>query len=112
MLILGAASAVHAQSCSGMSLGNDASLNGFVPFPSTNAWNTNIYNATVDSNSAAIVSAGGFTGLATHVNFGSSSAVSDHSAHRGKSCRLRGLAGHVHRRLSCSGAGSREMLAL
>ena len=73
MLILGAASAVHAQSCSGMSLGNDASLNGFVPFPSTNAWNTNIYNATVDSNSAAIVSAGGFTGLATHVNFGSSS---------------------------------------
>ncbi len=55
-----------------MSLGNDASLNGFVPFPSTNAWNTNISNAPVDPNSAAIVSAPGFTGLATHVNFGSS----------------------------------------
>jgi hypothetical protein len=56
-----------------MSLGNDASLNGFVPFPASNAWNTNIFNAPVDPNSAAIVSAAGFTGLGTHVNFGSSS---------------------------------------
>ena len=41
-----------ALSCFGMSLGNAASLNGFVPFPSTNAWNTNIVSAPVDPNSA------------------------------------------------------------
>ncbi|MGC9158698.1 MAG: chitobiase/beta-hexosaminidase C-terminal domain-containing protein [Terracidiphilus sp.] len=55
-----------------MSLGDDASLNGFVPFPATNAWNTNIAAAPVDPNSAVIVAAAGFEGLATHVNFGSS----------------------------------------
>jgi hypothetical protein len=30
-------SAAHAQSCSGMSLGQGASLNGFIPFPADNA---------------------------------------------------------------------------
>ncbi len=35
-----------------MSLGPLASLNGFVPFPSNNLWNTNIANAPVDPNSA------------------------------------------------------------
>ena len=43
-----------------MSLGNGASLNGFVPFPSTSAWNTDISSASVDPNSAAI--AAGFSG--------------------------------------------------
>ena len=38
--------------CSGMSLGQGASLNGFVPFPSSNLWNTDISNAPVDPNSA------------------------------------------------------------
>src|SRR5271157_3821272 len=36
--------------CSGMSLGQGASLNGFVPFPSDNLWNTDISNAMVDPN--------------------------------------------------------------
>jgi hypothetical protein len=43
-----------------MSLGNNASLNGFVPFPSTVAWNMDISSAPLDSNSAAI--AAGFSG--------------------------------------------------
>jgi hypothetical protein len=71
-LLLCAAGSAHAQTCSALSLGNGASLNGFVPFPSTNAWNTNVASLTPDPNSAAIVAAAGFTGLSTHVNFGSS----------------------------------------
>ena len=67
-----AAASAQAQTCSAMSLGNGASLNGFVPFPSTNAWNTNVASLTPDPNSAAIVAAAGFAGLSTHVNFGSS----------------------------------------
>ena len=46
-----------AQSCGNMSTGNGASLNGYVPFPSSNAWNTNIATAAVDPNSAAIIAA-------------------------------------------------------
>jgi hypothetical protein len=74
--ILSTAVSVHGQTCSGMQLGVSGSgsgnLNGFVPFPSTNAWNTNIASATVDPNSATITSAAGFAGLHLHVNFGSS----------------------------------------
>jgi hypothetical protein len=59
-----------AQSCSGMSLGTDASLNGFVPFPSNNAWNQDISGAPVDPNSIAIIN---FIGASTplHPDFGS-----------------------------------------
>ncbi len=56
-----------------MSLGNNASLNGFVPFPSVNTWNTNIAAAPVDPDSAAITSAAGFAGLHLHPDFGSES---------------------------------------
>src|SRR5215467_3063506 len=39
-------SSLNAQnSCSGMSLGRHASLNGFVPFPADNAWNQDISNS-------------------------------------------------------------------
>ena len=38
-----------------MSLGPLASLNGFVPFPSTSLWNTDISNAPVDPNSANLI---------------------------------------------------------
>jgi len=55
--------------CSGMSLGDVGSLNGFVPFPSTAAWNTNIASAPVDPNSAAIVA--GFSGSNLHPDFSS-----------------------------------------
>ena len=56
--------------CSGMSLGQSASLNGFVPFPADNLWNTDISNAAVDPNSAAIIN---FIGpsIGLHPDFGS-----------------------------------------
>jgi len=69
LLLLGAAASASAQSCVGMSLGNNASLNGFVPFPATNVWNTNIAAAPVDPNSSAITSASGFAGLHLHHDF-------------------------------------------
>jgi hypothetical protein len=58
-----------ASACSGISLGDGASLNGFVPFPSTAAWNTNIASAPVDPNSAAIIA--GFSGSNLHPDFSS-----------------------------------------
>ncbi|MGA2351778.1 MAG: chitobiase/beta-hexosaminidase C-terminal domain-containing protein [Terracidiphilus sp.] len=63
----------YAQTCAGMALGNNASLNGFVPFPSTNVWNTNIASAPVDPNSAMITSAPEFAGFYLHPDFGSES---------------------------------------
>jgi hypothetical protein len=54
-------------SCGNMSTGNGASLNGYVPFPSSNLWNTNIASAAVDPNSAAIISA--LTGSNLHPDF-------------------------------------------
>ena len=67
--------------CDGMSLGSSvagtADLNGFVPFQNATTgvvsqWNTNIANAAVDPNNAAIQTTAGFAGESTHVNFGSS----------------------------------------
>jgi hypothetical protein len=57
-------------SCSGMSLGQSASLNGFVPFPADNLWNKDISTAPVDSNSAAIINFIG-SGIGLHPDFGS-----------------------------------------
>ncbi len=71
LLLLLAAGFSHAQTCSGMSLGYGANLNGFVPFPSNNVWNTDISSAPVDPDSAAITSAPGFAGLHLHPDFGS-----------------------------------------
>jgi hypothetical protein len=59
--------------CSGMSTGENASLNGYVPFPATSAWNTDISNAPLDPNNAAITSASGFAGLHLHHDFSSTS---------------------------------------
>jgi len=55
--------------CSGMSLGQGANLNGFVPFPSSSLWNTDISAAPVDPNSANIIN---FIGSAVtlHPDFG------------------------------------------
>jgi hypothetical protein len=41
--------------CNGMSTGQVASLNGFVPFTSSNLWNTDISSAPVDPNSGTII---------------------------------------------------------
>jgi hypothetical protein len=63
-------SPLYAQnSCSGMSLGRGASLNGFIPFPSDNAWNQDISGASVDPNSDALIN---FIGASTpmHPDFG------------------------------------------
>ena len=54
-------------SCGNMSTGNDASLNGYVLFPSSNAWNTNIASSAVDPNSATIIAA--LTGSKLHPDF-------------------------------------------
>jgi hypothetical protein len=59
-----------AQTCSGMSLGHGASLNGFIPFPASNLWNQDISNAPVDPNSDNYIN---FIGSSTplHPDFGS-----------------------------------------
>lgn len=50
--------------CGQLSLGNNASLNGFVPFLPTDSWVTDISTAPVDSNSAKIIA--GFSGSHLH----------------------------------------------
>jgi hypothetical protein len=57
-------------SCSGMTLGQSASLNGFVPFPPDNLWNQDISTAPVDPNSSAIINFIG-SGIGLHADFGS-----------------------------------------
>ncbi len=61
--------------CAGMSLGTPTtsgtiggSLNGFVPFPSSNAWNTNIASAPLDPNSSTLAAA--FPVADLHPGFG------------------------------------------
>jgi hypothetical protein len=57
-------------SMAGADLGQNASLNGAVPFPADNAWNTDISHADVDPNSDNLIaSIGAGTGL--HPDFGS-----------------------------------------
>jgi len=63
--------ATSTSACGGMSTGNNASLNGFVPFPSTSAWDTDISSAPLDPNNSAITSAAGFAGLHLHHDFSS-----------------------------------------
>jgi hypothetical protein len=62
--------AAYGQSCSAMSLGRGASLNGFLPFPADNAWNQDVSTSPVDPNSAKIIN---FIGSTTtlHPDFGS-----------------------------------------
>lgn len=56
-------------SCSGMSTGQGASLNGFLPFPSDNLWNKDISSSPVDSNSANILNFIG-NSIGLHPDFG------------------------------------------
>jgi hypothetical protein len=51
-------------------LGAGANLNGAIPFPATNAWNTDISTAPVDTNSAALINSIGL-GTGLHPEFGS-----------------------------------------
>ena len=68
-LFSSAAMSAQGQSCSGMSLGRGANLNGFIPFPADNAWNQDISNAPVDPNSSNIIN---YIGVNTplHPDFG------------------------------------------
>lgn len=59
----------NTQSCSTMSLGPGATLNGFVPFASDNLWNKDISASPVDSNSATIITTIGST-IGLHPDFG------------------------------------------
>ena len=70
-IVLLFAGAAFAQSgtCSGMSTGPGASLNGFDPFPASNLWNTDISSAPVDLNSASIINFMGST-VTLHPDFG------------------------------------------
>ena len=56
--------------CSGIAVGQGASLNGFRPIPDTNPWNQDISNSAVDANSASIISYIGTT-VVLHADFGS-----------------------------------------
>jgi hypothetical protein len=60
----------QAGTCSGMTVGQLTSLNGFVPFPSSNLWNTDISTAPVDPNSANYINFIGAT-VTLHPDFGS-----------------------------------------
>jgi hypothetical protein len=62
-------SGTQAGTCKGMSPGQGASLNGFVPFPADNAWNQNVSAAPVDPNSAGIINFIG-AGIPVHPDFG------------------------------------------
>lgn len=66
--VLLAAPLVPAQSCKDISLGQQASLNGFVPFPTNDPWRQNISGASVDPNSSGYI--GFIGGSALFPNFG------------------------------------------
>jgi hypothetical protein len=55
--------------CAGMTVGQLTSLNGFVPFPSSSLWNTDISASPVDSNSANYINYIGNT-VTLHPDFG------------------------------------------
>src|SRR5690348_257355 len=59
----------QAGTCSGMTVGQLTSLNGFVPFPSNNLWNTDVSTASVDPNSANYINFIGST-VTLHPDFG------------------------------------------
>jgi hypothetical protein len=63
-------SPTQASACSGMTAGAGGSLNGFRPFPASNAWNQDISSATVDPNSDSYINFIGTT-VPVHPDFGS-----------------------------------------
>ncbi len=59
----------QASNCSSLSLGQGASLGGFIPFPSDSLWNQDISSAPVDASSSAIINFIG-AGVGMHADFG------------------------------------------
>ena len=70
VLALSSTAPARAQTCSGMTLGQLTSLNGFVPFVASSLWNTDISNAPMDPNSANIIDYIG-SAVPLHPDFGS-----------------------------------------
>jgi hypothetical protein len=70
ILLLSGIAFSQSGTCSGMTVGQLTGLNGFVPFPSNNLWNTDISTAPVDPNSANYINFIGST-VALHQDFGS-----------------------------------------
>ncbi len=70
-MVVTVTSSTTGQGCGNMSTGDNASLNGYVPFPAATAWNTDISGAPLDPNNSAITSAAGFAGLHLHHDFSS-----------------------------------------
>ncbi|HTM38397.1 MAG TPA: hypothetical protein VL156_16720 [Terriglobales bacterium] len=70
LLIIPGSALAQAGACSGMTVGQLTSLNGFVPFPSDSLWNTDISSTPVDPNSTNIINFIGST-VALHPDFGS-----------------------------------------
>src|SRR5256886_5397646 len=70
IILLSAAPFSQAGTCNGMTVGQLTSLNGFVPFPSNNLWNTDISTTPVDPNSANYINFIGST-VTLHPDFGS-----------------------------------------
>jgi hypothetical protein len=69
IVFLSGAAFSQSGTCSGMTVGQLTSLNGFVPFPSTSLWNTDISTAPVDPNSANYINFIGST-VTLHPDFG------------------------------------------
>src|SRR5438445_3502346 len=69
VLALSAPAFAQSGTCSGMTVGQLTSLNGFVPFPSDNLWNKDISAVPVDPNSANIINFIGST-VTLHPDFG------------------------------------------
>ena len=69
LLLLSSESFAQSGTCAGMDTGPGADLNGFIPFPADNAWNTDISSMPVDPNSANIIA---FIGASSplHPDFG------------------------------------------
>jgi len=69
LLLLSSESFTQSGSCAGMDTGPCANLNGFIPFPADNAWNTNISSMPVDPNSDNMIA---FIGASSplHPDFG------------------------------------------
>ncbi len=74
LLAFFSAYSIHSQAqagtCKGMTLGQNTSLNGFVPFPANDPWRQNVTHAIVDGNSDAIIATIG-ANYGLHPDFGS-----------------------------------------
>jgi len=69
LVILCGAAVSQSGTCAGMTVGQLTSLNGFVPFPSSSLWNTDISASPVDPNSANYINYIGST-VTLHPDFG------------------------------------------